>query len=60
LVALGFLFYAVTQGASFLSLAYLPAMSVSLLWNLTTVTVAFMGIWVLSEPLTLLQWGACF
>jgi drug/metabolite transporter (DMT)-like permease len=57
LVALGFLFYAVTQGASFLSLAYLPAMSVSLLWNLTTVTVAFMGIWVLAEPLTLLQWG---
>ncbi len=57
LVALGFLFYAVTQGTSFLSLAYLPAMSVSLLWNLTTVTVAFMGIWVLAEPLNLLQWG---
>jgi drug/metabolite transporter (DMT)-like permease len=60
LVALGFLFYAVTQGASFLSLAYLPAMSVSLLWNLTTVTVAFVGIWVLAEPLTPRQWGGVF
>ncbi len=57
LVALGLLFYAVTQGTSFLSLAYLPAMSVSLLWNLTTVTVAFMGIWLLAEPLSSLQWG---
>jgi drug/metabolite transporter (DMT)-like permease len=57
LVALGLLFYAVTQGTSFLSLAYLPAMSVSLLWNLTTVTVAFMGIWLLAEPLSFLQWG---
>jgi drug/metabolite transporter (DMT)-like permease len=57
LVALGLLFYAVTQGTSFLSLAYLPAMSVSLLWNLTTLTVAFMGVWLLAEPLTLLQWG---
>jgi drug/metabolite transporter (DMT)-like permease len=57
LMALGFLFYAVTQGASFVSLAYLPAMTVSLLWNLTTMTVALLGIWVLAEPLTLLQWG---
>jgi drug/metabolite transporter (DMT)-like permease len=60
LVALGLLFYAVTQGTSFLSLAYLPAMSVSLLWNLTTVTVAFMGIWLLAEPLSSLQWGGVF
>jgi drug/metabolite transporter (DMT)-like permease len=57
LVVLGLLFYAITQGTSFVSLAYLPAMSVSLLWNLTTVTVALLGIWVLTEPLTGLQWG---
>ncbi|HUS70093.1 MAG TPA: DMT family transporter [Anaerolineae bacterium] len=57
LVGLGILFYALTQGASFVSLAYLPAMTVSLLWNLTTITVAMLGIWVLAEPLTALQWG---
>ena len=57
LVALGLLFYAVTQGASFVSLAYLPAMTVSLLWNLTTATVAVVGIRVLAEPLTALQWA---
>jgi drug/metabolite transporter (DMT)-like permease len=57
LVGLGILFYAITQGASFVSLAYLPAMTVSLLWNLTTITVAMLGIWLLAEPLTALQWG---
>jgi drug/metabolite transporter (DMT)-like permease len=57
LVALGILFYALTQGASFVSLAYLPAMTVSLLWNLTTITVAMLGIVLLAEPLTALQWG---
>jgi drug/metabolite transporter (DMT)-like permease len=57
LVLLGLLFYAVTQGTSYVSLAYLPAMSVSLLWNLTTVTVALLGIYILAEPLGALQWG---
>ncbi|HJX37540.1 MAG TPA: DMT family transporter [Anaerolineae bacterium] len=57
LVGLGVLFYALTQGASFVSLAYLPAMTVSLLWNLTTITVAMLGIRLLAEPLTALQWG---
>lgn len=57
LVVLGLLFYAVTQGTSYVSLAYLPAMSVSLLWNLTTMTVALLGIYILAEPLGALQWG---
>lgn len=57
LTLLGVLFYAVTQGASFVALAYLPAMMVSLLWNLTTVVVALVGIWTLAEPLTSLQWA---
>jgi drug/metabolite transporter (DMT)-like permease len=57
LAALGLLFYSVTQGASFVSLAFLPAMTVSLLWNTTTVVVALLGIRVLAEPLSLLQWG---
>ena len=41
----------------FLSLAYLPAITVSLLWNLTTVPVAFLGIFALSERLNVLQWA---
>jgi drug/metabolite transporter (DMT)-like permease len=57
LAGLGVLFYALTQGASFVSLAYLPAMTVSLLWNLTTITVAMLGIRLLTEPLTAPQWG---
>jgi drug/metabolite transporter (DMT)-like permease len=57
LILLGLLFYAVTQGASFVSLAYLPAVTVSLLWNLTTITVALLGIWILAESLTILRWG---
>lgn len=57
LILLGLLFYAVTQGAIFLSLAYMPAVTVSLLWNLSTIGVALLGILVLAEPLTILRWG---
>jgi drug/metabolite transporter (DMT)-like permease len=57
LVALGLLFYAVTQGAQFLGLAYLPAVTVSLLLNFTTVAVALMGIPLLAERPTVLQWS---
>jgi drug/metabolite transporter (DMT)-like permease len=57
LVALGLLFYAVTQGAQFLGLAYLPSVTVSLLLNFTTVAVALMGIPLLAERPTVLQWG---
>jgi len=57
LIVLGLLFYAATQGAMFVCLAYLPAMTVSLLWNLTTMAVAFLGIFALSERLNALQWG---
>ncbi len=57
LIALGLLFYAITQGAIFVSLAYLPAMTVSLLWNFTTVVVALLGIVFLAERPTTLQWS---
>ena len=57
LVALGLLFYAVTQGAQFLGLAYLPSVTVSLLLNFTTVAVALMGIPLLAERPTVLQWS---
>jgi drug/metabolite transporter (DMT)-like permease len=60
LVILGLLFYAVTQGATFLGLAYLPALTVSLLWNFTTIVVALLGIFLLAERPTALQWSGVF
>jgi drug/metabolite transporter (DMT)-like permease len=56
LLALGVLFYAVTQGAQFLSLVYLPAVTTSLLLGFTAVVVALLGIPLLSERPTSLQW----
>lgn len=44
LVFLGILLYTVTQGASFLALSYLPAVTVNLIWSFSSVTVAVMGI----------------
>ncbi len=57
LIALGLLFYAVTQGAQFLSLSYLPAMTTSLLLSFTTILVALLGIGLLAERPTSRQWG---
>jgi drug/metabolite transporter (DMT)-like permease len=56
LILLGVLFYAVTQGAQFLSLAYLPAATASLLLSFTTVLVAFLGVFLLRERPTCVQW----
>lgn len=57
LIILGLLFYAGTQGASFVALAYLPAITVNLLWSFSSVAVAILGIAWLSEKPTLFQWG---
>ena len=57
LITLGLLFYTVTQGSQFLSLAYLPAISVNLILTFTTVVVTLLGIVLLAEKPTLLQWG---
>ncbi len=57
LIILGLLFYAVTQGTQFLGLAYLPAMTVSLLLNFSPVIVALLSIPLLAERPTVLQWG---
>lgn len=57
LALLGLLFYAVTQGAQFLSLVYLPAMTSSLLLSFTTIVVALLGIFLLGELPTRNQWG---
>lgn len=57
LLGLGVLFYAVTQGAQFLGLLYLPAVTVSLLLNFTTITVALLGVLLLAERPAPWQWG---
>ncbi len=54
---LGILFYAGTQGASFVALAYLPAVMVNLLWSFSSVTVALLGmVWLYERP-KLFQWS---
>lgn len=60
LVVYGLLFYALTQGAQFVGLAFLPALTVSLLLNFTTVMVAVMGIFLLAERPGVLQWSGVF
>lgn len=57
LALLGLLFYAVAQGAQFVALAYLPAITVSLLLNFSTVVVALLGIVFLTERPGLQQWS---
>jgi drug/metabolite transporter (DMT)-like permease len=53
---LGIVFYTLTQGAQFLSLAYLPAAMVSLLLNLTPIVVGLFGIVFLREHPSVGQW----
>lgn len=57
LVLLGLLFYSVTQGAQFLGLAYLPAVTVNLLLSFTAIIVTLLGIVLLAERPTPLQWA---
>jgi drug/metabolite transporter (DMT)-like permease len=57
LIALGLLFYAVTQGTQFVSLVYLPAITTSLLLSFTAVAVAGLGIVFLDERPTARQWA---
>ncbi len=56
LVLLGLLLYAVTQGAQFLGLVYLPAVSLSLLLSFSPAAVAILGIVTLGEGLRGRQW----
>lgn len=57
LAILGILFYAGTQGAIFIALAYLPAVTVNLLWSFSSVIIAILGIFWLSENPTRIQWS---
>lgn len=56
LILLGIVFYTLTQGSQFLSLAYLPAAMVSLLLNLTPIVVGLFGMVFLREYPSIGQW----
>jgi drug/metabolite transporter (DMT)-like permease len=56
LILLGFVFYTFTQGAQFLGLSLLPSVTVSLMLNFTPIIVAVMGIFLISENPSKLQW----
>lgn len=56
LILLGFVFYTFTQGTQFLGLSLLPSITVSLILNFTPIIVAIMGLFLLNEKPTLLQW----
>jgi len=53
----GLLFIAFTQGAMFMGLQLLPAVTVSLWLNFTPIIVAVMAIFLLREYPKILQWG---
>jgi drug/metabolite transporter (DMT)-like permease len=57
IIVLGVLLYAGTQGAVFVALAYLPAVTVNLLWSFSSVIIAILGIVWLSEQPRLFQWA---
>ena len=56
LALFGLLQYTITQGALFVSLVYLPATSANLLLSFTPALVALLGMGLLGERPTLLQW----
>jgi drug/metabolite transporter (DMT)-like permease len=60
LLVLGLLLYTITQEAIFLTLYYLPAVTVNLLWIFSSVLVASMGIIWLAENPTRFQWIGVF
>jgi len=57
LILLGILFYTVTQGAQYIGLSYLPAITVNLLLSFTTVLVALIGFIALGERPTIWGWA---
>lgn len=57
LLALGFLLYTITQGAVFVALSYLEAVTVNLLWSFSTVFVALLGMVTLAEHPSRFQWA---
>ena len=60
LLGLGLIFYTLTQGAQFVGLAYLPAVTVNVMLGFTSVVVALMGIGLLGERPSPWQWLGMF
>ena len=62
LSSLGVVLYALTQGAQFLGLAFLPAVTLSLILSFSPAAVALLGAAFLGERLTRRQWAGviCF
>ncbi len=56
LAALGLVMYSLTQGAQFVALGEIPAVTVSLVLSATPAFVALLSIPLLAEPPTRLQW----
>lgn len=56
-ILLGVLLYAGTQGAIFVALAYLPAVTVNMMWSFSSVVIALLGISLLSERPAWFQWA---
>jgi drug/metabolite transporter (DMT)-like permease len=57
LTLLGIVFYSLAQGAQYVSLAYLPAVMVNLLLNLSPVLVGGFALFASKERPSLLQWS---
>ncbi len=57
LLLLGIVFYTLTQGALFVALSLLPAVTLSLILSFSPAAVALLGIWYLGEGLSRLQWA---
>jgi drug/metabolite transporter (DMT)-like permease len=60
LVALGLIFYTLTQGAMFVALEHLPAISLTLILSFTPAAVALMAIPWLGERPRRIQWVGMF
>ena len=56
LILLGIVSYSFAQGFQYLGLSFLPTVTVGLLLNLTSLFVAFSGMFVLKEKPSSLQW----
>ena len=56
-ILLGILLYAGTQGAVFVALDYLPAVTVNLMWSFSSAVIAMLGVTFLSERPAFFQWA---
>jgi drug/metabolite transporter (DMT)-like permease len=56
LAVLGFFQYAATQGALYLALSYLPAVTTNLIGSISPIVISLFGIFFLLERPTMLQW----